>query len=103
MSSNKVCRIIRNALCTAFLLGAGLASADSYQVGQVKEVDIGSRVIVIGDETYRLGTPLRFTSEFPNEDLVTGVHPGSYVRFKASPDRGNQTIMELHVFSNIPE
>jgi hypothetical protein len=103
MSSNRVFRIIRDILCIGALLSAVQTSAGSYQVGQVKEVDVASRVIVIGDRSYRLGTPLRFSSEFPSEDLVIGVRAGSYVRFNVSPERGQQTITELHVFSNIPE
>lgn len=104
MSTIRICRIIRTALATVLLLGSGLASADTrYLVGQVTEVDIASRVIVIGDVQYRLGTPLRFTSEFPNEDLVTGVRPGTYVRFNVPNGGGKKSITELHVFSNLPE
>jgi hypothetical protein len=103
MSTIRVGRIIGAALAAAMLLGTGPASADTrYLVGQVTEVDVASRVIVIGDEQYHLGTLLRFTSEFPNEDLVTGVRPGTYVRFNV-PSGSGRTITELHVFSSLPE
>jgi hypothetical protein len=86
----------------ALLVAATVTHAGYYLIGQVEEVDLTKRVIVISGETYRLGTPVRFTSDRRAQDLATGVVPGDFVRFNASPDGRAQPITELHVFSDAP-
>jgi hypothetical protein len=89
------------ALCLALM---GLAHATSVEyVGQVDEVSVVNRVIVIDGMEYRLGSPVNFTSDYPGTDLVTGLRPGAYVTYNGDPDRLDRPITRIHIHAVSPE
>jgi hypothetical protein len=107
---NRIMNMYRNNAFRGVMLIAALllwvapaAAADYFLVGQVTEVRLADRVLVIDGEEHRLGSPVRFTTDRAGGDMVTDLRPGVYVKFNASRDGHRQPITDLRVLSHIPE
>ena len=77
-------------------------SESYYRIGQVSDIDLAKRQIVIDGQRFRLSSTLQFTSERSNVDLLTGLGPGTFVKYNASSAGQATPITELHAFENPP-
>jgi hypothetical protein len=103
MSTNRYTALPGVLLVTLLLWVAAPAAADYFLVGQVTEVHLADRIVLIDGEEYRLGSPVRFATDRAGGDIVTDLRPGVYVKFNASRDGRRQPITDLQVLSHIPE